>query len=131
CAYSLLDLLNDILDLSKIEAGRMILEKVSFDMRSVAEDCVRAQGAKATQKGVDLRLECAGDLANVIGDPLRLRQIVSNLLSNAIKFTEKGWVHVRQSVSKTADGNVSMLLEVADTGSGIPADKLPLIFEKF
>ena len=131
CAYSLLDLLNDILDLSKIEAGRMILEKVSFDMRSVAEDCVRAQGAKAKQKGVDLRFECTGDLANVIGDPLRLRQIVSNLLSNAIKFTEKGWVQVRQSVSKGADGTVRMLLEVADTGSGIPADKLPLIFEKF
>jgi len=131
CAYSLLDLLNDILDLSKIEAGRMILEKVPFYMRTVAEDCVKAQGAKATQKGVDLRFECTGDLANVIGDPLRLRQIVSNLLSNAIKFTEKGSVQVRLGVSKTADGNVNMLLEVADTGSGIPADKLPLIFEKF
>jgi signal transduction histidine kinase/DNA-binding response OmpR family regulator len=131
CAYSLLDLLNDILDLSKIEAGRMILEKVSFDMRSVAEDCVRTQQAKAAQKGVDLRFECNGDVLNVIGDPLRLRQIVFNLLSNALKFTEKGWVRVRQSVSKRADGSVSMVLEVADTGSGIPADKLPLIFEKF
>jgi len=131
CAYSLLDLLNDILDLSKIEAGRMILEKVPFFMRTVAEDCVKAQGAKATQKGVDLRFACTGDLANVIGDPLRLRQIVSNLLSNAIKFTEKGSVEVRLKVSKTADGKAGMLLEVADTGSGIPADKLPLIFEKF
>jgi signal transduction histidine kinase/DNA-binding response OmpR family regulator len=131
CAYSLLDLLNDILDLSKIEAGRMILEKVPFYMRTVAEDCVKAQGAKAKQKGVDLRFECTGDLANVIGDPLRLRQIVSNLLSNAIKFTEKGSVQVRLGVSKTTDDNVSMLLEVTDTGSGIPADKLPLIFEKF
>src|SRR6185295_9246965 len=64
----MLDLLHDILDLSKIEAGRMILEKVPFFMRTVAEDCVKAQGAKATQKGVDLRFECAGDLANVIGD---------------------------------------------------------------
>ena len=99
CAYSLLDLLNDILDLSKIEAGRMILEKVPFDLRSVAEDCVRAQGAKAQQKGVELRFEYDGDVTNVTGDPLRLRQIVANLLSNAIKFTEKGWVSVRQSVS--------------------------------
>jgi signal transduction histidine kinase/DNA-binding response OmpR family regulator len=131
CAYSLLDLLNDILDLSKIEAGRMILERVPFDLRSVAEDCVRAQGAKAQQKGVELRFEFVGDVTNVTGDPLRVRQIVMNLLSNAIKFTEKGWVSVRQSVSAGADGKLSMVLDVADTGAGIPAEKVPLIFEKF
>jgi signal transduction histidine kinase/CheY-like chemotaxis protein/HPt (histidine-containing phosphotransfer) domain-containing protein len=131
CAYSLLDLLNDILDLSKIEAGRMILEKVPFDLRSVAEDCVRAQGAKAQQKGIEVRYEYAGDQTNVTGDPLRLRQIVANLLSNAIKFTEKGWVSVRQSVSARPDGTLNMVLDVADTGSGIPAEKVPLIFEKF
>jgi signal transduction histidine kinase/CheY-like chemotaxis protein/HPt (histidine-containing phosphotransfer) domain-containing protein len=131
CAYSLLDLLNDILDLSKIEAGRMILEKVPFDLRSVAEDCVRAQGAKAAQKGVELRFEYTSDLAKVVGDPLRLRQIVANLLSNAIKFTEKGWVHVRQGLAAGTDGKMSMVLDVADTGSGIPAEKVPLIFEKF
>jgi signal transduction histidine kinase/CheY-like chemotaxis protein/HPt (histidine-containing phosphotransfer) domain-containing protein len=131
CAYSLLDLLNDILDLSKIEAGRMILEKVSFNLRSVAEDCARAQGAKAQQKGIELRFEYVGDVTNVTGDPLRLRQIVMNLLSNAIKFTEKGWVSVRQTVSAGADGNLNMVLDVADTGAGIPAEKVPLIFEKF
>ncbi len=131
CAYSLLDLLNDILDLSKIEAGRMILEKVPFDLRSVAEDCVRAQAAKAQQKGVDLRFEFAGDVTSVNGDPLRLRQIVANLLSNAIKFTEKGWVSVRQAVITGADGKLNMVLDVVDTGAGIPAEKVPLIFEKF
>jgi len=131
CAYSLLDLLNDILDLSKIEAGRMILEKVPFDLRSVAEDCVRAQGAKAQQKGIDLRFQFVGDVTNVSGDPLRLRQIVANLLSNAIKFTEKGWVSVRQAVSEGADGKLTMVLDVVDTGAGIPAEKVPLIFEKF
>ena len=131
CAYSLLDLLNDILDLSKIEAGRMILEKVPFNLRSIAEECMRAQGAKAAQKGVELRFEYVGDVTNVSGDPLRLRQIVANLLSNAIKFTEKGWVHVRQSVSPGADGKLRMVLDVADTGAGIPAEKVPLIFEKF
>ena len=131
CAYSLLDLLNDILDLSKIEAGRMILEKVPFDLRSVAEECVRAQGAKAAQKGVELRFEYAGDVTNVTGDPLRLRQIVANLLSNAIKFTDKGWVNVRQSVSPGPDGMLTMVLDVADSGAGIPAEKVPLIFEKF
>jgi signal transduction histidine kinase/CheY-like chemotaxis protein/HPt (histidine-containing phosphotransfer) domain-containing protein len=131
CAYSLLDLLNDILDLSKIEAGRMILEKVPFDLRSVAEDCVRAQGAKAQQKGITLRFECAADVTSVAGDPLRLRQIVANLLSNAIKFTEKGSVSVRQTVLAGADGKVTMVLDVVDTGAGIPAEKVPLIFEKF
>jgi len=131
CAYSLLDLLNDILDLSKIEAGRMILEKVPFDLRSVAEDCVRAQSAKAQQKAIELRYEYVGQMINVTGDPLRLRQIVANLLSNAIKFTEKGWVTVRQSVSVDAAEKVTMTLDVADTGAGIPADKVPLIFEKF
>ena len=131
CAYSLLELLNDILDLSKIEAGRMILEKVPFDLRSIAEECIRAQGAKAAQKGVDLSFEYVGDVRNVSGDPLRLRQIVANLLSNAIKFTEKGWVTVRQTVSLAADGKLTMVLDVADTGAGIPAEKVPLIFEKF
>ena len=97
----------------------------------MAEDCVRAQGAKAQQKGIDLRFQFVGDVTNVTGDPLRLRQIVANLLSNAIKFTEKGWVSVRQAVSEGADGSVSMVLDVVDTGAGIPAEKVPLIFEKF
>jgi signal transduction histidine kinase/CheY-like chemotaxis protein/HPt (histidine-containing phosphotransfer) domain-containing protein len=131
CAYSLLDLLNDILDLSKIEAGRMILEKVPFDVRSIAEDCARAQRAKAAQKGVELHFEYSGDIVNATGDPLRLRQIVTNLLSNAVKFTEKGSVSVHQRVVAGAEGKLKMVLDVADTGSGIPADKVPLIFEKF
>lgn len=131
CAYSLLDLLNDILDLSKIEAGRMILEKIPFDLRTVAEDCVRAQAAKAAQKKIDLRFEFAGQASDASGDPLRLRQIITNLLSNAIKFTEQGWVRVRQSISRQGTGRIVMVLEVTDSGSGIPADKLPLIFEKF
>ena len=132
CAYSLLDLLNDILDLSKIEAGRMILEKVPFDMRSVAEDCVRAQGAKAAQKGVELRFEYAGDMTNVTGDPLRLRQIVTNLLSNAIKFTEKGWVQrapERFGGARTERSPWCWTWPIPEPG--IPAEKVPLIFEKF
>jgi signal transduction histidine kinase/CheY-like chemotaxis protein len=132
CAYSLLDLLNDILDLSKIEAGRMQLEHVPFSVKAVVEDCVRAQTPKAAQKGVDLRFGYApGAGAQVSGDPLRMRQIVSNLLSNAIKFTEQGWVRVRQDLTRREDGSVMATLEVSDTGAGIPPEKLPLIFEKF
>jgi CheY-like chemotaxis protein/HPt (histidine-containing phosphotransfer) domain-containing protein len=109
----------------------MILEMVPFDIRSVAEDCVRTHRAKASQKGVELHFEFSGEITNATGDPLRLRQIVTNLLSNAVKFTEKGSVSVHQRVAAGAGGKLKMVLDVADTGSGIPAEKVPLIFEKF
>jgi signal transduction histidine kinase/ActR/RegA family two-component response regulator len=131
CAYSLLDLLNDILDLSKIEAARMQLERIAYSAQAVVEDCVRAQQAKAAEKGLDLRLHAEGSARHILGDPLRLRQIVSNLLSNAIKFTEAGSVEVRLSAAEHSSGRVLIRIEVADTGTGIPAAKLPLIFEKF
>jgi len=131
CAYSLLDLLNDILDLSKIEAGHMQLERIAYSPKDVVSDCVRAQTAKAGQKGLPLRFDFEGSEAAVVGDPLRLRQIIANLLSNAIKFTEAGRVEVHLSVSANAAGRASLKLEVRDTGTGIPAAKLPLIFEKF
>ncbi len=132
CAYSLLGLLNDILDLSKIEAGRMQLETVPCNVRKVIEECLRPQSAKAQQKGVALQYACnAGAGLTVTGDPLRLRQIVNNLVSNAIKFTDAGSVRVTQSASAVRDGRTTISIEVADTGSGIPQDKLALIFDKF
>jgi signal transduction histidine kinase/DNA-binding response OmpR family regulator len=132
CAYSLLALLNDILDLSKIEAGKMVLEKIPFDMRSVIEDCIKSHVAKAVQKRIDLRFQCeASPHLDVLGDPLRVRQIVANLLSNAIKFTDHGSVCVTLSAVPRADGRVEVKFQVTDTGTGIPADKLPAIFEKF
>jgi signal transduction histidine kinase/DNA-binding response OmpR family regulator len=132
CAYSLLGLLNDILDLSKIEAGRMQLETVPFQIRPTIEECLRPQSAKAQQKGVVLHYECApGAALTVSGDPLRLRQIVTNLVSNAIKFTEQGWVRVTQRAVPLGDGKMLVSVDVEDTGAGIPQDKLALIFEKF
>jgi len=132
CAYSLLALLNDILDLSKIEAGKMLLEKIPFNVRGVIEDCVKSQAAKAAQKRIDLRFEPdASAPAEILGDPLRVRQIAANLLSNAIKFTDRGWVRVGLSSVPRRDGRIDVRMQVADTGSGIPADKLPTIFEKF
>ena len=132
CAYSLLALLNDILDLSKIEAGKMMLEQVPFNLRTVVEDCVKSQAAKAAQKGITLRFEGGpGEQIGVMGDSLRVRQIVTNLISNGVKFTDRGWVVVRLSVSQNAAGKVQAGIEVSDTGTGIPTDKLADIFEKF
>jgi signal transduction histidine kinase/CheY-like chemotaxis protein/HPt (histidine-containing phosphotransfer) domain-containing protein len=132
CAYALLALLNDILDLSKIEAGKMMLEKIPFNVRTVVEDCVKSQAAKASQKRIDLRFEVdAAAEAQIQGDPLRIRQIAVNLLSNAIKFTDHGWVRVRLATAARSDGRVNVSLEVSDTGCGIPADKLPSMFDKF
>lgn len=132
CAYSLLGLLNDILDLSKIEAGRMQLERVPFQLSAVIEECLRPQSAKAQQKGVALHFACSsGEYLTVAGDPLRMRQIVTNLVSNAIKFTEKGWVRVTQTATQRPDGKALVSIEVEDTGAGIPSNKLALIFDKF
>jgi signal transduction histidine kinase/CheY-like chemotaxis protein/HPt (histidine-containing phosphotransfer) domain-containing protein len=132
CAYSLLALLNDILDLSKIEAGKMLLEKIPFQARAVVEDCVKSQAAKAGQKKIDLRLETGPEpQVGLLGDPLRVRQIATNLLSNAIKFTDRGSVVVKLDFSPSVDGHVNISIQVSDTGPGIAPDKLPTIFEKF
>jgi signal transduction histidine kinase/ActR/RegA family two-component response regulator len=132
CAYSLLSLLNDILDLSKIEAGKMVLEKVPFSLRAMVEDCVRGQQPKAAQNGNTLNLEVAPDVpAQVVGDPLRVRQILANLLSNAVKFTERGSVGVTLESRAEGERDLWLHLTVRDTGTGIPADKLPYIFDKF
>lgn len=131
CAYSLLALLNDILDLSKIEAGKMMLEKIPFEARALIEDCVKSQAAKALQKRIDLRFEASLALPTLLGDPLRVRQIVANLLSNAIKFTDRGTVRVTLNVAPSPSGHAVVDIQVSDTGLGIPADKLPSIFDKF
>jgi signal transduction histidine kinase/CheY-like chemotaxis protein len=132
CAYSLLALLNDILDLSKIEAGKMMLEKVPFNLRSVLEDCLKGHTLKAAQKGIVMRVDCsAAQNPGVLGDPLRVRQIVNNLLSNAVKFTERGKVEVRLTTAPARAGLLEACIEVKDTGAGIPPEKMAEVFEKF
>jgi len=132
CAYSLLALLNDILDLSRIESGRMGLEKIPFDIRVVLQDCVRSFQSKAEEAGIDLICQISPSVPEeVAGDPLRVRQIFANLLSNGIKFTAKGHVRVTLDAEPPADNEVEIRFAVEDTGIGIPPEKLPLIFEKF
>ncbi len=132
CAFSLLSLLNDILDLSKIEAGKMTLEEIPFDMRVLLADCIKAHQPKAAENSVSLRAEVASDVPQqIIGDPLRIRQIIANLVSNAVKFTEHGSVDVRVAGEFIPRGQFQLQITVQDSGMGIPPDKLLYIFDKF
>jgi signal transduction histidine kinase len=132
CGYALLSLLNDILDLNKIEAGKMTLEKIPFDLRVLVDDCIKAHQPKAAENAVALRASVSPDLpAEILGDPLRIRQIVANLVSNAVKFTEHGTVEVKVSGKFTGPRQFQLHIAVQDSGTGIPADKLLHIFNKF
>jgi signal transduction histidine kinase/ActR/RegA family two-component response regulator len=126
-AESLLQVINDILDLSKIEAGSMHYEHQPFGVRSVIDTAVSANRASAQQKSLDLRVEMASDAAGtVLGDSLRIRQVLLNLVGNAVKFTERG--EVRLVVSRKGD---SLRFEVSDTGIGIPESARHRLFTSF
>lgn len=132
CAYSLLSLLNQILDLSKIEAGKMTLEQIPFDLRVMVADCVRAHEPAAANKDLQLAGEVGpGVPPQVCGDPLRIRQILSNLISNAVKFTDRGSVQVRADGMAPEGGKLWLRFTVRDTGMGIPSTRLPMIFDEF
>lgn len=132
-AQALLAILNDILDLSKIESGRMQLELIPFSIRTHLRDCIRPHQVRAQQNTVGLRLRIDSAVPETLsGDPLRLRQILNNLLSNAVKFTNAGHIDVQIGAEPgPAAGIVVVNISVRDTGSGIPGEKLPFIFEKF
>jgi signal transduction histidine kinase/ligand-binding sensor domain-containing protein/DNA-binding response OmpR family regulator len=137
-ADSLLTILNDILDFSKIEAGKLDLDSKEFDLRSCVEDTVSALALRAHQKGLELTCRIPGSIPKVlIGDPIRLRQIIVNLLGNAIKFTKQGEValDVRRAEEPAENGEpvhpVCLEFEVRDTGIGIPSDKQKSIFGAF
>ena len=127
-ADHLMDLLNSILDLSKIEAGKLQLEQIPFNPRELSTTVGDLLEVNAQAKQLALAVHIRPDVpSTVIGDPTRLRQVLMNLVRNAIKFTEQGQVVV--TVEAVADDRVR--LTVSDTGIGIPSDKLPFIFESF
>jgi signal transduction histidine kinase len=129
---NLLVIINDILDLSKIEAGKIHLEKIPFSIREVAALVETALRIKAEEKGLAFHVTVAGDVpASVNGDPVRLNQVLVNLAGNAIKFTAEGSVTVAVTKTGEANGAVDVRFDVADTGIGIPEDKLGSVFEKF
>jgi PAS domain S-box-containing protein len=131
-ADALLTLVNDLLDFSKIEARKLQLERVAFNFRDALEDTMRALAPRAHQKGLELACHIYPDLpAVLLGDPLRLRQVVMNLVGNAIKFTEHGEVVLRVQAEPLGNGDVQLRFAVADTGIGIPPEKQAAIFEAF
>ena len=129
----LLTLINDILDLSKVEAGQLQVERIGFAPHRIAAEVIETLSLRAAEKGIGLRRAIDGPVpAQVLGDPARLRQVITNLVGNAIKFTEQGEVVVTERWIAAADGAPARLqIDVSDTGIGIPADKLESIFDPF
>ncbi len=131
-AHSLLTVINDILDLSKVEAGKLQLNPVDFDLRENLEEAVRLIAFTAERKRLKLVCDLDPDIPQIVrADPIRLRQIVLNLLGNAIKFTEEGEVVLQASVADKNEHSVSLHFVVRDTGIGISQEQQKSIFEAF
>lgn len=131
-AQNLFLLINDILDFNKIEAGKIDLEKIPFDFKSLIQQIARALQARANENLNKIRLEIDENfVSNVVSDPLRMNQIITNLVSNAIKFTHQGTITIRVNQLEVASGISTFKVEVIDTGIGIDKKEFTSIFEKF
>jgi len=131
-ADALLSLINDILDYSKIEAGKLEIDAIDFNLGDSLGDTMKTLSLRAHQKGLELAYDLQPDVPDaLVGDPGRLRQIIVNLVGNAIKFTEKGEVIVYVQVDSRTEDDIQLHLTIADTGIGIPAEKQMAIFEAF
>ncbi len=131
-ADSLLTVINDILDFSKIEAGRIDLEAIDFNLRDCLETSLKTMAIRADEKGLELLCEVAPEVPEVVrGDSGRLRQVIINLVGNAIKFTDKGEVALKVQVEAAHTRDRTLRFTVADSGIGIPKEKLEVIFHPF
>ncbi len=127
----LLTLLNDLLDLSKIDAGRLVLEHTPFDLRDLLTQTLAPLQVEGQTKGLAVRLQALPELpSRLVGDPIRLRQVLFNVVGNAIKFTSSGAIDVRLRTEPAPDG-VALHFEVSDTGIGIEPDQVQQLFEPF
>jgi signal transduction histidine kinase/DNA-binding response OmpR family regulator len=132
CGESLLGVINDILDYSKIESGKMELEEKDFDVRTCIEEVLDVFAGKAADIGLDLIYQMDYNVpAQIIGDSLRLRQVLMNLVGNAVKFTQKGEIFVGIHLLQTMEDQIELGFEVRDTGIGISKDKLDRLFKAF
>ena len=131
-ATSLISVIDDILDFSKVEARKLELDNVEFPLRDTLEDAIRVLALRAQRKGLELACDVPQDVPEaLVGDPLRLQRIIINLVGNAVKFTERGEVIVRAVVESQSTNDVMLHISVKDTGIGIPADKQRHVFEAF
>ena len=128
----LLQIINDILDISKIESGKMDLENIPFDLHELFASCRTVIMPKAIEKGLTMHFYAEPSVGKILyGDPTRLRQVLVNLLSNAVKFTNSGLIKVQATVKNVATDSVTMSFEIKDSGIGITPEQLELIFEPF
>lgn len=131
-AESVLDIINNILDISKIEAGRMELENIDFSIREVVDEAISIVSALADEKNLMISSAIDENVPLLLkGDPVRLRQVFSNLLSNAIKFTQQGTISIRVSLKSIEDNHAVILASVKDSGIGIPQEKMDVLFKPF
>ena len=131
-SQSLLGIVNEILDLSKIEAGKLELEKIRLEPRKVVDSVMEVMRYRAEEKGLKLEATIAEDVpTTVVGDPTRLQQVLMNLVGNAVKFTEHGSVRVAMHVQEPLSDAVMLRCEVMDTGIGIAPERLQRVFDEF
>jgi two-component system sensor histidine kinase/response regulator len=131
-ADSLITIINEILDFSKIEASKIEIANIEFNIHQALGDMVSALAVQAHKKGLELAYEASPEIPHrVVGDPVRLRQVLLNLISNAVKFTEKGEVVITLTAKDQTEDDAVFLFTVKDTGIGIPKDKQKQIFESF
>ena len=129
---SLLRLIDDILDFTRLGANRLILDRTAFDLHTACQQAMKGFAFQAEQKNIELYLVIEPEVPQkVMGDPLRLGQVLQNLLGNALKFSDTGWVKLRVQHLSQADAKVRCSFEVSDTGIGIPEDKIQMIFSPF
>ena len=131
-ANNLLSIVNDVLDYNKIEAGKITFEHIEMDLASIARNIVKGLQISAQDKNIELKLEIDPALKNkILGDPTRVSQVISNLVHNAIKFTRTGFVKVAICVLEQTEQEITLRVEIQDTGIGISPDKQKIIFERF